>query len=54
MNPDEKERRGFPLPDGVVAGDDWKDWTDLGCPVCGNPEFSIPAATEVHDDEDND
>jgi hypothetical protein len=53
-DPEVKERRGFPLPPGIVAGDDWKHWTDFGCPQCGNLEFLIPADTEVHDDDDDD
>ena len=41
-----------PLPPGVIAGGDWKHWTDFGCPRCGSPEFSIPAA--IGDDNDDD
>jgi hypothetical protein len=42
MDPDIRERRGCPLPAGMVAGEDWKHWTDFGCPRCGNLEFSLP------------
>jgi hypothetical protein len=41
MDPSTGEERVMPPESGLVGR---LEWTDFGCPKCGNPEFSLPTA----------